>query len=315
MINKIELSIVIAITKDVENIIELYNSYKSVIVSFGKTYEFIFVLDGDFPDIQADLEKIGTNDKKIKIIRLAKNFGKATALTAGFEKSSGETILTLPAYYQVKPTSILPILNKTEDADMVIAKRWPRVDSRFNQLQTRLLNFLQNFLAGSSFQDLGCDVRAFSRQVVEEVPIYGGQDRFFPVLASYKGFHIEEVEVEQSDKDKFWRVQRLKAYPILIIDMMAVFFLVKFTKKPLRFFGGIGMTLFAIGGIFMTYIVIERLFAGVGLAERPALLLSSLLVVLGVQIFALGLIGELIIFTHAKEMKEYTIAETINENV
>lgn len=307
-----ELSVVIAVTKNVENIIELYNAYKFEIDSFAKAYEFIFVLDGDFPAIQESLKQVGKKDDKIKIIRLAKKFGKATALTAGFEKSSGKIILTLPAYYQVKPTSIQSVLKKAEDVDMVVAKRWPRVDSRFNQLQTRVLNFFLNFFAGSSFQDLGCDVRAFHRQVVEEVPIYGGQDRFFPILASYKGFCVEEVEVEQSDKDSFWRVQRVKVYPALLIDMMAVFFLVKFTKKPLRFFGGIGMILFAIGGIFMTYIVVERLFAGVGLADRPALLLSSLLVVLGVQIFALGLIGELIIFTHAKEMKEYTIAEIIN---
>jgi glycosyltransferase involved in cell wall biosynthesis len=312
MISQIELSIVIAVTGNVENIIELYNAYKSEIISSGKTYEFVFVLDGDFPDIQEDLRKIGTTDDKIKIIRLAKHFGIATALTAGFEKSSGKTILTLPAYYQVKPTSILSILEKTKDADMVIGKRWPRVDSRFNQLQSRVMNFFLNFFAGSSFQDLGCDVRAFDRRVIDEVPIYGGQDRFFPVLASYKGFRVEEVDVEQSDKDKFWRVQRLTVYPILMIDMMAVFFLVKFTKKPLRFFGGIGMILFGIGCLFMTYIIFERLFMGIGLADRPALLLSSLLVVLGVQIFALGLIGELIIFTHAKEMKEYAIAEVIN---
>lgn len=312
MTSQIELSIVIAVTRNVDNIEELYSAYKSQIVSFGKTYEFIFVLDGDFPDIQKALMHIGEKDERIKIIRLAKSFGKATALTAGFEESSGKIILTLPAYYQVNPTGILLVLEKTKDVDMVIAKRWPRVDSRFNQFQARVLNIIQNFFAGSSFQDLGCDVRAFNRQIVEEVPIYGGQDRFFPVLASYKGFHVEEVDVEQSDKDKFWRVQRLKAYPVLVIDMIAVFFLVKFTKKPLRFFGGIGMSLFAIGGFFMTYIVIERLFAGVGLADRPALLLSSLLVVLGLQIFALGLIGELIIFTHAKEMKEYTIAEIIN---
>jgi glycosyltransferase involved in cell wall biosynthesis len=312
MMSQIELSIVIAVTRNFENIVELYSAYKSEIISFGKTYEFIFVLDGDFPDIQENLKEIGKNDKNVKIIRLAKNFGQATALTAGFENSSGKIILTLPAYYQVKPKSILSILEKTNEADMVIAKRWPRVDSRFNQLQARVLNFFLNFFAGSSFQDLGCNVRAFNRKIVEEVPIYGGQDRFFPVLASHKGFNIKEVDVEQSDKDKFWRVQRLKAYPVLIIDMMAVFFLVKFTKKPLRFFGGVGMILSGIGGFFVTYVVIERLFAGISLADRPALLLSSLLVVLGVQIFALGLIGELIIFTHAKEMKEYTIAEIIN---
>jgi hypothetical protein len=144
------------------------------------------------------------------------------------------------------------------------------------------------------------------------MPLYGDQHRFAPLLADRLGFRIKEVDVRQSSKEKSWRVYPFGVYPRRLLDLLTVFFLVKFTKKPLRFFGLIGAGTFVIGGLIMLYLVIERLFFGSALADRPALLLSSLLVVLGVQIFALGLIGELIIFTHAKHIKEYTIDEVIN---
>lgn len=310
--DQVKISVVIPVTERVNDVFELYNAYKKEVQSCFQNFEFVFVLDGDFQNTLEELKSLKNDEKEIQIIKLAKGFGKATALTAGFESSSGEVILTLPAHHQIKPAGITKLLNEFEDCDMAIGKRWPRIDSPFNRLQAKALNSILNFFAGSSFEDLGCDVRVFKRQVIEEVPIYGGQDRFFPVLASHRGFRIKEVSVEQSEKDRFWRVHRLSNYPVLIIDIIAVFFLVKFTKKPLRFFGGIGTALFALGGFFMTYIVVERLFGGIPLADRPALLLSSLLVVLGMQIFALGLIGELIIFTHAREMKEYTISEIIN---
>ena len=132
------------------------------------------------------------------------------------------------------------------------------------------------------------------------------------MLANRQGFRVKELDVAQSPKDQFHGTYRQREYLHRILDIFTIFFLVRFTKKPLRFFGMIGTVTFAVGGLITAYVVIERLFFSVPLAERPALLLSSLLVVLGVQIFALGLIGELIIFTHAKELKEYTIDEIIN---
>jgi hypothetical protein len=165
---------------------------------------------------------------------------------------------------------------------------------------------------GSAFEDLGSGVRAFRREVVTEVPLYGDQHRFLPLLAKHLGFRVCEVDVQQSSREKFFRIYRPGVYPRRLLDLLTVFFLIKFTKKPLRFFGLIGVTTSAIGGLIMLYLLVERLSRGIALAERPALLLSSLLVVLGIQIFALGLLGELIIFTHAKDIKEYMIEEIID---
>jgi hypothetical protein len=155
-------------------------------------------------------------------------------------------------------------------------------------------------------------VRIFKRTVTDEIPIYGDQHRFIPLLARRRGFRIKEIRLRQSDKDRYEKGYGPKTYLQRLLDIFTVVFLVRFTKKPLRFFGTIGSIMALLGSVFLAYVIIERLFFGVGLADRPALLLSSLLVVLGIQIFALGLLGELIIFTHARQLKEYTIERVVN---
>jgi hypothetical protein len=165
---------------------------------------------------------------------------------------------------------------------------------------------------GESFSDLGCGGRAFKRAVADELPLYGDQYRFFSLLATRRGFRVNEVPVRETERDQISDRHGIRDYLARLLDILAIVFLTRFTKKPLRFFGTIGSVVFAFGAVFLTYLVIQRLFFGVALADRPALLLSSLMVVLGLQVFALGLLGELIIFTHAKDMKEYTIEKIVN---
>jgi hypothetical protein len=159
---------------------------------------------------------------------------------------------------------------------------------------------------------MSCGVRAFTRNVADELHIYGDQYRFFPILAARRGFKVTEVKVRETDRTQVFTRHGPRAYLARALDIFALIFLARFTKKPLRFFGTIGTGVFVVGAAFLSYLVIERTFFGVGLADRPALLLSSLLVVLGLQVFALGLLGELIIFTHAKDIKEYTIERIVN---
>ena len=312
MSGRVQISVIVPVSERYDNIRELYFDYKNALESLDFDYECIYVLDGEFKDIFEQLKLMQTEGEQIRIIQLAKSFGEATALTVGFEHSHGQFILTLPAYYQVDPSELPKLLKEINNFDMIVVRRWPRVDSRFNRFQTRMFHWILNFIMETPYRDLGCGVRVFSRQIANEVPLYGDQHRFLPLLASRQGFKIKEVEVTQSSRDRYRRVYRAGVYPRRLLDILTVFFLVKFTKKPLRFFGLIGSFTFLIGSILSIYLVIERLFFSVSLADRPALLLSSLLVVLGVQIFALGLIGELIIFTHAKNIKEYSIDKIIN---
>ena len=312
MASDVKVSVIVPVSERFDDVEAIYNDYKSALDTQGYHIEFIWVLDGEFSDVLAQLTLLQNQGEPIKVIKLAKSFGEATALAAGFQHSSGDILLTLPAYYQIEPSEIPNVLGELRDYDMVVGRRCPRIDSVLNRLQARVFNGLVNFIVTSSFHDLGCSVRALRREVMNEVTVYGDQHRFLPLLAKQQGFRVREMDLKQSKEDSFRRVYRPGVYTRRVLDVLTVFFLVKFTKKPLRFFGLIGTATFATGGLALSYLVIARLFLSIPLAERPALLLSSLLVVLGLQIFALGLLGELVIFTHAKDIKEYTIEEIIN---
>ena len=307
----VELTVIIPVTERYDPVEALFDEYKKGIDATGLSCEIIYVLDGDHPEALAELERIREREK-LTIITLSRWFGESTALNAAFGQAAGNIILTLPAYQQVEASEIPGLVEAVKECDMVLANRSPRKDSFFNKLQSRVFNFILRSFTDLKIHDAGCSVRVFRRQVIEEVPIYGDLFRFFPIMAHRQGFRVIEVDVEQSQKDAFQRIYAPGLYLRRLLDLFTVFFLIKFTKKPLRFFGLIGTTLFGLGALSTLYLVGERLFFDVALADRPALILSSLLVVLGIQIIAIGLIGEIIIFTHARDMKEYKIDRIIN---
>lgn len=312
MSNSVEVSAVIPVIDRVDDLAELCSAYEAVLVGTGRSYEIILVLDGGAASFAEVARQICEESPKTRIVQLSKYFGEATTLSAGFDNAQGDLMLTLPAYYQVDPAEIAKLFEAIDSADIVLARRWPRAGSGFERLRRSAFHFLLRILSGEKYTDLGCGVRLFKRQVSDEVNLYGDLHRFLPVLANQQGFAAREVDLRQSEKDSFRGRYRLREYLHRVLDIFTVFFLVRFTKKPLRFFGMIGGISVGVGGIVVLVTVIQRLFFDIGLADRPALLLGSLLLVLGVQTIALGLIGELIIFTHAGSLKEYKVAEIIN---
>jgi glycosyltransferase involved in cell wall biosynthesis len=288
----------------------LYTEYKAGLDSLGTSYEFIVVLDGPRPDVAATLQRLLERGENLIVISLTKRFGEATALMAGFQRASGRVILTVPSYHQVQGVEIGKLVKALDKADLAIGRRWPRVGGRFEVMRRDAFHRL---IAGGDqrFNDLGCGVRAMKRRVLEEISLYGDQHRFLPVLANRQGFRIVEIDLAQSPLDRNERGYPMREYAHRVLDIFTVFFLVRFTKKPLRFFGMVGASTFVIGALLVAYLAIDRLVFHHALADRPALLLSSLLVVLGMQLFALGLLGELIIFTHARDIKDYQIDEVV----
>ena len=308
---KIEVSVIIPVTERHDPVSELFHDYKQGIDATGLSHEIIYVLDGEHPEVLNELNQL-RNTEQITIITLAKWFGEATALNAGFSVASGEKILTLPAYKQVESDAIPDLVAALQDNDMVLARRWPRKDSGFNRLQSKLFNVFLRSFTDLKIHDAGCGVRIFDRKVLEDVHIYGDLFRFFPIMAHRQGFRVVEIDIPQSSSDAFQRIYAPGLYLRRLLDLLTIFFLVKFTKKPLRFFGLVGTTLLGAGLVATAYLIIERLAFDVALADRPTLFLSSLLIVLGIQVIAIGLIGEIIIFTHAKDLKEYKIDRIIN---
>jgi len=307
----VQLSVIIPVGDRHADAGALFADYEGALARTGVSYEVIFVLDGPQADFAAALEPLAAHADHIRVVTLTRSFGEATALMAGFEHSSGGVILTLPAYHQIEGAGIGKLLAALETADLVVARRWPRMGGPFEAMRRSVFHGLIAWITGLRFRDLGCGARALRRKVLEEISLYGDQHRFLALLADRQGFRIREIDVAQSPRDRFTGHYRTREYAHRVLDIFTVFFLVRFTKKPLRFFGMLGAITFAIGAVLLTYLVVDRLVFAQGLAGRPALLLSSLLVVLGLQLFALGLLGELIIFTHAKNIKDYQIDEVI----
>jgi glycosyltransferase involved in cell wall biosynthesis len=306
-----DISAIIPIGGRFGDIAALYREYRSALAALGGRAEFIFVLDGPRPGAEEQLEQLLRAGEKIIVIELTRSFGEATALMAGFQRATARVVVTLPAYYQIEASEIGKLVRALDSTDMAIGHRSPRAGSAWEAARRGAFHGIIAKVTGLRFSDLGCSARAFDRRVLEEISLYGDQHRFLPVLANRQGFRVKEIEVRQSPRDRFEGSYTVRDYTRRALDIFSVFFLVRFTKRPLRFFGMVGAITFGLGALITAWLVIDRLFLDHALGGRPALLLSSLLVVLGLQLFALGLLGELIIFTHAREMKDYKVDRII----
>ncbi len=306
------LSVIIPISERHDDVTEIFYDFRDAIRDEGMDPELVFVVDGDFEGAYQDLISLVEKGEKLTIVKHARTFGEATAITEGFKHTSGELVMILPSYFQVEASDIGSLISGLGSFDMVVVRRWPRNDSRFNQFQTRFFHLLTKVITGVKMNDIGCSVRLMRRNVLEEIDLYGDLHRFLPIMADRHGFKVHEIAIRQS-----YREQRVRTYPLgvyvrRLIDLLSVFFLVKFTKKPLRFFGLAGTAILVPGLLITVFLTMGRLFGNVSLSERPLFLLGILLIVLGIQVFAIGLVGEIIIFTHARELKEYTVEEIIN---
>jgi glycosyltransferase involved in cell wall biosynthesis len=302
------ISVIIPVVERCDDLAEIYGVHAEVLKRMGRPFEFIFVIDHGFEDNAQKLKPLIALGEPIRIIALPRRFGEATALMVGFDQAKGETLVTLPSYFQVLPDGIEKVLMALEGkVDMALAMRYPRIDSWMNRIQTRGFHFLLRKLTGVDLNDMGCGLKAMRRRVMREVNLYGDLHRFLPLLAYQRGFRVVEIDVPQHPAESRIRVYRPGVYLRRLLDMMTLFFLFKFTKKPLRFFGLIGAGLFGSGFLISAFLAIQKMLGLTALADRPLLILGALLMVLGVQTGSIGLLGEMIIFTHARKMKDYAI--------
>jgi glycosyltransferase involved in cell wall biosynthesis len=309
----IDLSVVVAISERHDDLQQLYLDYSREISATKLSYEFIFVVDGPKHEVLEILQNLKKEHGHISLIVLNRSFGEATALSAGFHRAKGKIIVTLASYCQVEPHEIHRMFKKVseDEEDLVVARRYPRIDSRFNRLQSWIYHRIIRAVIGTGYHDVSCGLRVMKRKVADEISLYGDLHRFFPISAYQLGFRVSEVPVRQSPQDTRIRVKRPGVYLRRLIDIVTFFFLFKFTKKPLRFFGLLGSGIFAIGMLLTGFIGMERLL-GIAPAGRPLLILGVLLMVFGVQLFSTGLLGEIIIFTHAGSVRDYQTSEILD---
>lgn len=302
-----DVSVIIPVGARQSEAVSLFYEYVTGLDATGSGYEVIFVLDGPNPTFARALDALRVRGERFIVVSLKRAFGEATALMAGLEVATGPLILTLPAYQQIEAEDIGRLLAAADYTDVAVGWRQPRFGGAFDRMRRSVFHRLLRAVTRLDFHDLGCGARACRRHVLADLNLYGDQHRFLPVLAERRGFRVEEVVVRQSPMDRYGGRYGSRDYARRFLDIVSIFFLVRFTKRPLRFFGAAGLATFALGALLGSWIVLERLFLAEPLANRPALLLSTLLVVLGLHFLALGLLGELMIFTHARQLRDYNV--------
>lgn len=295
-----DLSIVIPVYNEEESLWPLYDQLNPALRALNKTYEVIFVDDGSKDGSFTILEELNARDSNIKVIRFRRNFGQTAAFAAGFEYAQGDVVITMDADLQNDPRDIGAILNKmAEGYDVVSGWRVNRQDPFVSRrLPSMIANGLISRVTGVHLHDYGCSLKAYSRDVVKGVRLYGELHRFIPALASWMGISVAEIPVHHHarkfGKSKYGISRTIR----VILDLITVRFLLTYSTRPIHIFGGAGMFSFGLGILLAIYLSLVKLFFNQDIGSRPLLLLAILLMLLGVQLLSIGLLGELMVRTY-----------------
>jgi hypothetical protein len=278
-------------------------------------FEIVIIANGAGGFLRNHLGNLKRCVENLKAFELNAKTTQAVCFKAGLKESTGKIIVGCESYQQITNDSLNRLLDALDDkVDIVTPWRQNRVDPRFNQIQSRVFNFIVKKIIKSDLHDLSCTVKVLRREVLEETQLYGNMYRFLPILAERKGFRSKEVKCDHYQERGKTGLYSLSEYLSRLIDILTLYFNTCFTRKPIRFFGAIGMLFTLVGILIGAYVFTQKLFLGYAIGERPILLLAILFTVLGIQAASVGLLGEIIVFTHGRHTKEYTIEKVIPQN-
>ena len=292
----------------VKHILDLYNLFSSR----GDAFEVVILANGTEGFLQDKLEKLHECSDKLKIFSFNKKASQAVCLNAGLKECRGKIIVACGSYQQIANNSFIKLLDEMDDkTDVISPWRQHRVDPPFNQFQSRLFNALVRKITKFDLHDLSNTVKVFRREVLEETELYGGMYRFLPILAAQKGFKYREVKCDHYQEHGKTGFYSFSDYFTRILDIITLYFNIRFTRKPLRFFSTFGLFFLIIGVFIIGYVFFQKIFLGHPIGGRPVLLLSLLFMVLGVQAASAGLLGEIVAFVHGRQKKEYSVDKKI----
>ncbi|MFQ5673185.1 MAG: glycosyltransferase family 2 protein [Nitrospinales bacterium] len=294
----VDLSVVIPVYNEEENVPVIFSKLQAVLGSTGKTFEIIFVDDGSTDASLRRMLDIKKQAPEVRVFGLGRNMGKSIALATGFKHALGENVVTLDADYQEPPEAIPSLIACLDNGyDMVSAWRKRRRDPLEKVWSSKIFNWLVHKIARTSIHDINCGFKIYKKEVVKNIQLHGGLHRVIPILAERAGYRVGEMVVEHRPREhgetKFRGVFRgLHG----IFDLLTVLFLASYHKRPMHFFGMVGLILFLFGlaiNAFLTF----RYFLGIGfIGERlPLLMLGILSMILGFQSFCIGLLGEMFV--------------------
>lgn len=302
------LSVVVPAGEKDVGLTEAVRRYAEQLDQRGDTFEIIVVLDGVSEETFRRVRDARPEGAEVRLVRLNHSFGESTALVAGLQIARGDVLLTAPANLQIEPQDIHRVLDalEEEELDVVVGWRFKRVDPVLNRLQSRAFNTLMRGLTGVTLHDVNSPLRAIRRRVFEDVTVQGDMVRFLPILAHRHGYRVGEARVRHVREGGRTGFFGIGVYVRRFLDVVNLLFLSRFTRAPLRFFGVGGFVAALLGFLICAWLSIDYLFlGGEPLRNRATLIVGVLLIILGVQVFAIGLVGEMIIYLQAKNLREY----------
>jgi glycosyltransferase involved in cell wall biosynthesis len=291
-------SIVVPFHNEEENVTVLYARLKQVMEQVGDSFELVLVDDGSTDRTYKLLEEIAAVDSRVLVVKLRRNFGQTSALSAGFDHSTGEFILAMDGDLQHDPNDIPAFLEKLDEGyDVVSGWRKSRIDSFFlRRLPSACANWLMARLSGIPLHDFGTTFKAYRREVIQNIPLYGEMHRFIPALASWYGASICEIPIRNVKRERGKSHYGLGRTFRVFFDLMTIRFLLKYMSRPLHFFGGFGALSMFVGSVMAAALLGIKIFnprMDVMHTHGPLFVIGSVLIVAGVQLVALGLLGEL----------------------
>ena len=300
--NPPSLSVVVPFYNEEGNIAELYGRLRAIMEDIGWQHQFVFVDDGSTDDTYQLLTEIAEIDPLVTVIRLRRNFGQTAALAAGFAHSKGEYVIAMDGDLQHDPAEIPAFLKKVaEGYDIVSGWRSRRVDNLWlRRIPSRCANWLMARLSGVEIHDFGTTFKAYRRDLLRQLPLYGEMHRFIPAIASACGASICEVPIHNNHRTCGVSHYGLSRTFRVLFDLITIRFLLRYMSRPLHFFGRIGLLNMTAGSAIALWLAIAKVVYGTGIAQQhgPFMVFAAVLILLGVQLLALGLLGELAVWQY-----------------
>ena len=320
MDNKLDISVVVPLYNEAESLPELVEWIGRVATANRLSYEIIFVDDGSTDESWSVIERLKKSNPEIRAISFMRNYGKSAALYCGFDMAEGEVVFTMDADLQDSPDEI-PQMRRMileEGYDLVSGWKKKRYDPIGKRWPSKFFNFTARLMSGIKLHDFNCGLKAYRRKVVKSIEVYGEMHRYIPILAKHAGFRrIGEKVVEHHErkygKSKFGLERMIKGY----LDLISVSFMSRFGRSPMYLFGSLGTLMFLFGGITAVWIIVDKLYSQFnglmwrGVADQPMFYLALLAIILGVQLFLAGFLGEMI-NRRSTERNHYLIDRTID---
>lgn len=308
--NAVECSFIIPFFNECESLEILYGEIVEECETLGKSIELIFIDDGSTDGGEEVVRKLATKDTRISMIRFRRNFGKSAALSAGFREASGDVVFTMDADLQDNPSEIGNFLNAIDDGhDCVTGWKQIRNDPLDKTLPSKLFNGAVNKAFGLEINDHNCGFKAYRREILAELEMYGELHRFVPALLHARGYSVGQIPVQHRARrfgvSKFGAKRLIKG----ALDLLTVWLTTRYAARPLHLFGGGGLALSALGVAILGYLSVLWVIGLGPIGNRPLLMLGMLLVLFGGQMISVGLVAEIVLKRSITEGDKYSISE------